>query len=193
MSGAGSADIEAEGSLVEETGTANASLAFSDFKMGEPVLAALLGSAPGGSASLRVAADQRIEVSELAIHGRALTASGHGALDTAAASVDAALQIRLTDLAPVLAAADTEGRGEASFDVRLQGSPSEPRVSVDGRMHGAVADVGVRSARLQLTAEDVLAAPAGGLSLDGDTGLGSARFSTAFGLEGWQILRLSRI
>ena len=193
MSGAGSAEIEAEGSLAEATATANVSLAFSGFDVGEPVVAALLGSAPGASANLRVAGEQRFEVSDLAIHGRAITASGQGALDTAAASVDATLQVRLTDLAPVLASAGTSGRGEASLDIRLQGSPAQPQVSVDGRMHGAVGEVGVRSARLQLTAENVLAAAAGRLSLDSDTSLGSARLSTAFGLENGQSLRLSRI
>ena len=193
LAGAGSAEVEAEGSLAEATATASVSLALSGFQVGEPVLAALLGSTPGASANLRVAGEQRFEVSELAIHGRAVTASGQGVLDAAATSVDAALQIRLPDLAPVLVSVDANGRGEASLDIRLQGSPSQPQVSVDGRMHGNVGQLGVRSARLQLTAENVLAAATGSLNLDGDTSLGSARVSTAFGLESGQRLRLSWI
>ncbi|MCG8690730.1 MAG: hypothetical protein MI806_05935, partial [Minwuiales bacterium] len=109
----------------------SATLGTADLSVGDPAVAALLGTAPTLTLAGTVGADRTIEADRIALQGAAMTAAGSGRIGEDMSRVDAVFDVRVPNLKPLADALGIGVDGGAAAALQASGSLTAPDVSVN--------------------------------------------------------------
>lgn len=179
--GQGRISAAVTGPLVQGRLSTTVEAALSDFATQEALIQAALGPKPIATADVRFDQASGLEVARLRITGRAVDASGTGALYDHFAGLRADLEAEVADLAPLARAAGTDAAGRLRMTAKASGSVADPVASVIVQLADArIADVSVPHGRVEVTAKALGSRPAGELRASAETSMGPVEIAGAF-------------
>ena len=168
-------------------------LSFTALSTGIPQADLALGPEPAFAGSLQLSPEGQVGLSEGQLQGRSFVLALDAELDPGADSLQARYDLAVPDLAPLSEAAGTPLAGSLSLDGEATGSPANPAVTLQAEAEAlSAAGMDLGQLLLTLSAENLVAAPAGDIGLRLDAPAGPLSLDSGFRLEG-ERLSLSEI